>query len=315
MRTAFLAMSNHLNVTRSTDFLIAHLRDFFGDVAVIPHERAWLELPKAHWDLIVVFQKRYSPQELEAFPADRVVLVPMYDASPMEEVYWRKYRAFKVFCFSSTMEQALASYGLEAWGARYYPELPDSALDWSGLKGFFWPRSPSIDQSLIRTLTAETEFESMHLHSTWFEDQADYRAALERSNVFFAPRPAEGIGHSFIEAMALGHCVVAADRPTMNEYIRDGVNGLLYDPDRPRSLDFSRSRELGLAARASSAAGRKAWLDALPDIRRFLEEPARGFSRKAHHPFIALKGRAIARLRYFPWLLAAYRSLRSIRRP
>ena len=132
---------------------------------------------------------------------------------------------------------------------------------------------------------------------------------------FSLPRPAEGIGHSFIEAMALGHCVVAADRPTMNEYIRDGVNGLLYDPDRPRSLDFSRSRELGLAARASSAAGRKAWLDALPDIRRFLEEPARGFSRKAHHPFIALKGRAIARLRYFPWLLAAYRSLRSIRRP
>lgn len=325
MRAAFLAMSNHIRLTHSSDFFIALLGSFFGDVAVIPHERAWIELPKAHWDLIIAYQKRYSPEELEAFGADRVVLVPMFDDCPVDEAYWSRYRGFKVLCFSSTLERALSSYGLEALGARYYPELPDSAVDWKGLKGFFWPRLPSIDWGLVQKLMAGTDFARMHLHGVeapertdpkiehtlWFADQAEYRACLERANVYFAPRPAEGIGLSFIEAMELGHCVVAPDRPTMNEYIRNGVNGLLYDPEDPRPLDFSRARELGLAARESCVAGRKAWLDSLPDIKRFLEEPARGgYAPKAHF-FISARGKLIARLRFVPGLFAFYRFLRS----
>jgi glycosyltransferase involved in cell wall biosynthesis len=327
MKVAFLAMSNHIRFTHSSDFFIAMLRSLFGDVAVIPHERAWIELPKAHWDLIVSYQKRRSPRELEAFGADRVVIVPMYDDCRLDEAYWRDYRAFKVFCFSSTMEQALSSYGLEAWGARYYPEIPDCSIDWSGLRGFFWPRLPSLDWGLVRKLIARTDFERMHLHgveaperadpgmeySSWFADSSEYRSCLERANVFFAPRLAEGIGLSFIEAMAMGHCVVAPDRPTMNEYIRDGENGLLYDPERPAGLDFSRARELATAARASCEAGRKAWLASMPDIRAFLEEPARGYSPKTH-PAVALKGRATALLRYVPGLPAAYRLLRSLLR-
>ena len=121
MHVAFLAMSNHIRHTHSSDFFIALLRDLFGEVSVILHERAWIDLPKAHWDLVIDYQKRYSPEELEAFGADRMVLVPMYDDCPVDEAYWSKYRAFKVLCFSSTLKAALSSYGLEAWGVRYYP--------------------------------------------------------------------------------------------------------------------------------------------------------------------------------------------------
>ena len=35
--------------------------------------------------------------------------------------------------------------------------------------------------------------------------------------------------------MALGLLVVAPDRPTMNEYLVSGENGLLYDPAHPSS--------------------------------------------------------------------------------
>lgn len=328
MRVAFLAMSNHIRLTHSSDFFISLLRSFFGDVAVIPHERAWIELPKGKWDLVIAYQKRYSPEELEAFGADRVVIVPMYDDCPIDEAYWSRYRAFKVFCFSSTMGKALSSYGLEAWGARYYPEVPDVLIDWNGLKSFFWPRLPSIDWSLVQKLISGTNFERMHLHgveapalgdpkiaySSWFADQAEYRSALGRANVYFAPRPAEGIGLSFIEAMAMGQCVVAPDRPTMNEYIRGGVSGLLYDPDDPRPLDFSHARELGLAAKESCETGRKAWIDAAPDIRRFFEEPARGGYVPKAHFFVSARGKLIARLRYIPGLFAFYRILRSLLR-
>jgi glycosyltransferase involved in cell wall biosynthesis len=315
-------------MTHSSDFFIDLLRKLYGNVYVMPHECAWLELPKRHWDLVVVWQRHYTPEELEAFGADRVVLVPMYDDCPLDEGYWKDYRAFKVFCFSSTMEKILQSHGIEAWGARYYPEPPDSQIEWDGLKGFFWPRIESVGWPLIARLTEGTRFESMHVHgvtegsiiapgvqtSEWFADQTEYRAALARANVFFAPRPSEGIGLSFIEALALGQCVTAPDGPTMNEYIADGVNGLLYDLHAPRPLDFSKARDLGLAARESCTEGRRSWLAAKDDIRRFLEEPARGgYSPKAH-VFIAARGRIVARLRLVPGLLPLYRFAKRLRK-
>jgi glycosyltransferase involved in cell wall biosynthesis len=329
MKVAFLAMSNHIYITHSSDFFIDLLRGLYGEVDVIPHEKAWVELPKCHWDLIVVWQKLYSPKELEAFGADRVIIVPMLDACPFDEAYWRDFKAFKVFCFSTTLRDALISYGLEAWGVQYYPEDQEDAIDWgSGLRGFFWPRTPAVDWPLVKRLTAGSNFERMHLHGTsvssqgepgvetseWFADQSEYRRCLAGANVYFAPRLAEGIGLSFLEAMAMGLCVVAPDRPTMNEYIENGKNGLLYDPQKPEALDFSRARELGKAARSSCENGRQAWIDARADIRRFLEEPARGGYAPKAHRIIEARGKLIARLRYVPGLFAFYRFLRASQR-
>ena len=262
MSVAFLAMSNHIKITHSADFFIELLRDFFGEVVVIAHEDAWLQLPGRKWDLIVVWQKRYKPEELEAFGADRVVLVPMYDDIPFDESYWGRYRSFKILCFSRAMERMLLSFGLQAWGVRYYPEIPKTRAEWGGFRGFFWPRIKAIDWALVKRLVGGTAFDRMHVHwtggdeaarrsllaeeeaadsnvelSSWVSDPSAYRYFLEAANVFFAPRLAEGIGLSFIEAMALGQCVIAADRPTMNEYIQD-LNG--FSTIRPlRALSIS----------------------------------------------------------------------------
>lgn len=332
MKTAFLAMSVHINRTRSSDFFIAILREFFGDVTVIPHERVWIDVPKTKWDLIVVWQARYTARELEAFGADRVVLVPMYDDVPFEEAYWTRYRQFKVFCFSSTLENHLVSCGLRAWGARYYPD-PAAPIEhaWNDLRAFFWQRYSAIDWSLVKKLMGKTEFARINLHwtpegseirrpplddeelasgrvqvSSWFKNSEEYRAVLSRFNVLFAPRLAEGIGLSFLEAMAMGLCVVAPERPTMNEYIENGVNGLLYDPDRPMPLDFSRAREIGAAARASCERGRRRWIETLPQLRSFLEEPVPGFSPR-EHPYIVAKGLANYAIRKVPGAREAYR--------
>ena len=321
MNVAFLANSFHLKKTKSADFFIDLLRASFETVDVIPHKEAWAELPKRKWDLIVVWQHRYQPEELEAFGADRVVLVPMYDDTPLDESFWRKYQNFKVFCFSSTLERLLVSYGLKAWGVRYYPDpraFPAGGKH-NDLRGFFWPRTENINWPLVKQLVGDTCFERMHVHwtpdiygsnmsfpfedakkdslpvrvSSWFRDADEYRAALTESNVFFASRVAEGIGMSFLEAMAMGLCVVAPRAPTMSEYIDDGVNGLLYDPNHPEPLDFSRAETLGEAARSSCEIGRAIWLAAAPQIASFLEEPAPGY-RPRFHPVIEVKGRGIA---------------------
>jgi hypothetical protein len=96
VNVAFLANSFHLKKTKSVDFLIKILKRDFGEVTIVPHKEAWAELPKKKWGLLVVFQKKYSPQELEAFGAERVVLVPMYDDTPLDEPFWSRYRNFKV---------------------------------------------------------------------------------------------------------------------------------------------------------------------------------------------------------------------------
>jgi glycosyltransferase involved in cell wall biosynthesis len=43
---------------------------------------------------------------------------------------------------------------------------------------------------------------------------------------------------SLLETMAMGLCVVAPDTPTHNEYISDGITGLLYDLADVRPLSF-----------------------------------------------------------------------------
>ena len=335
MRVVFLANSFHLKKTKSADFFIELLCQDFGEVAIVPHKDAWAELPGKKLDLLVVWQKSYPPEELEAFGAERVVLVPMYDDTPLEEAFWKRYRNFKVFCFSSTLEHLLSSYGLCVWGVRYFPEIPSRKVSFSqsaGLRGFFWPRVPSIDWSCIRRLIGRTDFVRMHLHLTpdlggslpalidedehfrgkmsttsWMGERGQYLDRLSDSNVFFASRTAEGIGMSFLEAMSLGLCVVAPNAPTMNEYLQDGVNGLLYDPEFPVALDFSRAKELGVAARSSSEVGRQNWLSSLPKIRSFLEDRLSSYHPRAHL-ILRIKGKSVARAR------KAYRFFKRITR-
>lgn len=71
-------------------------------------------------------------------------------------------------------------------------------------------------------------------YSTWFDTRKEMQKIIESSSIYIAPRFAEGIGMSFLEAMAMGRCVVAVNNPTMNEYIINGVTGFLYEYENPK---------------------------------------------------------------------------------
>ena len=61
---------------------------------------------------------------------------------------------------------------------------------------------------------------------------------LSSCNIYIAPRELEGIGLSFLEAMAMGKVIIASNNPTMNEYIIHNQNGYLYDIINPQPIDF-----------------------------------------------------------------------------
>ena len=328
MKVAFLANSYHLDKTRSSQFFIDLLIQWFGGVSVIAHQDAWQSLPGTRWDVLITWQHLFTPQELEAFGARNTILVPMYDDCPKEREFWVTYRGFKVLCFSETLANLVESCGVDCHRVTYWPPTPTEQADWSrGLRGFFWPRTASLDGRQIAILCGRQKWQSFHLHtghtpksavlptpanieavrwveSDWFEGADDYRAALTDANVFFAPRRYEGIGMAILEAMALGQCVVAPDNPTANEYIVSGQNGLLFDPDAPVQLDLSRAEELGRAVRHTAVLGRSRWEASLGDLQAFLravpERPRRGL-----HPWVALRGRSWVVLR------SVYRALKS----
>jgi glycosyltransferase involved in cell wall biosynthesis len=134
-------------------------------------------------------------------------------------------------------------------------------------------------------------------------NRADHWKMIQAANVVIAPRLVEGVGMVFLEAMARGCAVFAADAPTMNEYITHLSNGILF---RRRSFalravrslqsrlsragvfplracirgiddrqDWSRFRSLdleaiGRAARADHTAGYRAWQASIPDCALFI---------------------------------------------
>ncbi len=244
--------------------------EIFWDESWINGPRADISrLGKMGFDTAIFFQviDKYSAAELKNSGCRNIVLIPMYDHSgSWSDVYWLQYRDFKVVNFSKALHQQLGRLGIRSRYFQFFlpPAMPAAKVcKDNGLRGFFWQRTGDITWEHIRTLVEGADFRSFHLHlavdppgcdkieptdeeirkynitlSEWFDNREDYFKATSRANVFFVPRLYEGIGMSFVEAMAQGKFIVAPDHPTMNEYITHGINGLLYNPAAPRPLTF-----------------------------------------------------------------------------
>lgn len=67
-------------------------------------------------------------------------------------------------------------------------------------------------------------------------DQDTWVALLQRAAVMVSPSLSDGTPNSMLEAMACGAFPVMGDLASIREWIRPGVNGLLFDPTNPQQL-------------------------------------------------------------------------------
>jgi hypothetical protein len=272
----------------------------------------WLSV--ADHDVIIMFQS-YCHNEARSYRSmhPNVVYIPMFDQFGFSQAsindlsgFWEPFQGSKVLSFSTAVHALTTGFGIFSHRVRYYPEFPPIASRASqGLHGFFWlRREEELGWDIVRALIGRTRFDSFHLHvvgdpgfppvrlppaedvqaqnitmSTWFERRAEFDKIASCATVYFAPRLAEGIGQTFLEAMARGQCVIAADNPTMNEYIVNGVNGLLYEPSSPRPLDLSDVARLGREARRGVTVGRAGWEANEETLVDFLLTPSAAFYR------------------------------------
>jgi glycosyltransferase involved in cell wall biosynthesis len=104
-------------------------------------------------------------------------------------------------------------------------------------------------------------------------------SAYASGDAFVFPSSTETLGLVLLEAMAAGCPVVGADRGGIPDIVSDGINGCLYDPDRPDSLVSAVQALLGdpddrqqLRQAARSEAERWGWAGATDQLRRYYRQ-------------------------------------------
>lgn len=217
---------------------------------------------RAHYDILVLFQVPISIQVLrDALQFDQAVYFPMFDACGEAPIsFWENFKDFIIINFSAALHQQLLDIGLTSRYVQYFPK-PVKIEDWGQSdSAFFWQRTNITINTVAKMLQSlgvnkvhqhiapDPHFEQVPLapefadsftlsESHWFETRDDMLQVMAASSVYVAPRSYEGIGMSFLEAMAMGRCVLAVDHPTMNEYIVHGVTGVLYPDGSTRFWD------------------------------------------------------------------------------
>ena len=298
-RLVYIGHSYH-NKTKSTAFLIDYLKKFF-DVEVLSDE-SWQGKPAPDLSFIdesylgvIFFQLLPSREIIDKIKNDNIIYFPMYDQSGrLGYDYWKNYRGLKVANFSSTLHKKLKKWNFESMYVQYFLN-PQEFKPGKKDEVFFWQRLTNINISKIIKLFGKKDLK-IHIHkaidpnqefmqpskrdedrfkitySEWFDTREEMLEVVNQKGIYIAPREYEGIGLSFLEAMAKGKAVIAVDNPTMNEYIEHGKTGYLYDLNNPKKIDLSDIEEVQKNTYKYMQDGYRKWKEDRKRIINFIKQ-------------------------------------------
>lgn len=293
--------------TKSHDFMVSFLSEKYHVTCcyIDPSiEAPYSELetvPRKDFNVLVCWMIM-PPREIldRQFSYRHAALIPMIDycPRPRRTEAWYPYRDYNIICFSETLSNRLVKSGLSAKYIQYFPEPNDAFQDWGDRdSAYFWYRKETVNLSLVKTLFSKIGLNHLHIHnvpdsgkpplkpesngkirktySEWYGNKNDLYTDMADSAYYIAPRTEEGIGMAFLEAMAMGRCVVAADRPTMNEYICHSETGLLYNLKKIEPLSPHDVRKIQKQSYDFIKQGYKRWEKDQEMIYKWLETPAK----------------------------------------
>lgn len=287
-KIVYIGHSYH-DKTKSTAFLTDYLSQNF-DVKVVLDE-SWRGEGASYPDLsfiddsylgVIFFQNLPDKGVVEGINNDNLIFFPMYDAtSNWDYGKWRNTRGLKIINFSSTLHNKLSGWGFESIYVQYFPK-PHEFIAGKKEEAFFWQRLTFINIDTIKQLLGKTKIK-VHVHkaidphqefirpskedekrlgitySDWFETREAMWDMIKKKGIYVAPREYEGIGMSFLEAMAMGKAVIAVDNPTMNEYIQHGKTGYLFELSNPKAIDLENTEEVQKNTYKYMQEGYKKW--------------------------------------------------------
>jgi len=292
-KVAFIANIYH-NKSESSNYIIEILKERFKVDRISVETWVGLDsltiqyINKNKYDIIVFWQNYPEPKMLEKLEQKNIVWIPMFDTE-MNKKFTRYTRLIKnkikIVSFSKKLYRSLSWYGFDIEYAQLYIKpLKRKNFNNKKIKVFYWPRMEVINWEIVKKLLgnnfkgeviiqnvpdpnntfkipnkSDIKKYNIEIIDKWlpFDQIMHIRSSMD---LFIAPRLYEGIGLTFLEAMAGGTAVVSPNNSTMNEYITDKVNGYLYNPEKEISpIDFSNIEDIKDNAYKSMEDGYKRW--------------------------------------------------------
>lgn len=266
------------------------------------------------FDRYVFWQTEYIASELLGkIDVGRIILVPMLDAAHYRsEAWWQRFQMHRFVSFSRTLHETLQRAGLDSAYFQYFPPPAEERIAFPEPDGaFFWERRPmeQLNAGQVHGQCSALGLNKLHIHaapdrrrdkvsqfarlkqlqsggitvsiSNWFDDRSDLDSCAGAYQFYFAPRLQEGIGTSFLEAMARGQIVIAPDAPTMNEYVGHLSSGILYNQASPNDLPaLSKSdiQRIGNGAFERTRLGHARWIKDLDRLNSIIVDDGRRWS-------------------------------------
>lgn len=268
MKILFIDHETHLK-TNSTAFLVDLLKKRFNVVCHYykKHYRANCREKARKCDLLLIFEFPLSRRKFFAY-GKKNVFVPMYDNEWQSFWQWKRiaWSGMGVISFCGKVSGHARRCGVDnLLDARYFPDAAAENLPMGRgetKKVFAWERNDSANEALSGLFPGKLGYEISLKRKGEFTGRAEYLEDLSKHGIFAAPRKKEGIGMAFLEAMAMEKCVVAFDDATMNEYITDGRNGILFGNGRGvRPVDAATARAISENMAAHNKVFLQRWME------------------------------------------------------
>ncbi|MCC7230084.1 MAG: glycosyltransferase [Fimbriimonadaceae bacterium] len=310
-RLAFVDHSFHQK-TKSSDFFVELLERSFEVVRV--WDEAWqggahataAQIDALRVDAVVMWQAKLPEAEIRQIKVP-ITWVPMFDQSQglawgSGEAAQTRRQGLKVIAFCKAIAENLTKHGVEVLPVQYFIEPAATPIaEFSKPSVFLWQRA-EIGFEEIKALFEEwpdvsflvkvdpdpgtppcvISIEDQHRYRVTviqgFLPRDEYLELVGKCNIYVAPRSAEGIGLSFLEAMAKGMIVAAPDRPTMNEYIRHGQNGWLFNVRRAQPIKPCDLSAMSQATCKAVVEGADRWQSQATEIASFI-------AKRSPYPF------------------------------
>lgn len=307
MRVLFVDLDYHLK-TRSADFFLEILRSVFEVETHYYSTQYHADIPPekiARADVVIIWEATLGRKNF-VVPNKPCIYIPMYDCDWGSRAQW--YRIARSGCrvvsFSNEITRMAKRGGVSpehilelryAYDPAAFPNTagnPEVAALWergyfglNDLKKLFPPgffkkvvlfRRPQ--PGLVYAPIPDSDKDAYHLevNDSAFLPKDEYLQMAREPGVYIAPRPKEGIGMTFLEQLAMGKCVIVHNDGTMNEYVENGVNGIVRDfyknpaPVTHAEIDAARQGVLAVAARQYNR-----WVSDRAKIIPFIEATAK----------------------------------------
>ena len=294
----FLNNSYNFNKTCSSRFMYEFLSEHYNVDLILEEngEIPYDEINKKDYFAIVSY---YYMADFSRLTCKNLIYFPMYDGFVFCREKMKQLKNVKIANFCKFLHKQSIAFGFDSFNLQYFPEFEykenvqkDKLFYWqrrntsfSQLLKFFPEKIEDINcsKTILHSVTdgdnepfikpSDEEIKNYNIEITsWFENVSDLFNLLDSTKYYIAPRKQEGIGFSYMDAMARGCVIIAHNDRVMNEYIKDGYNGYLINFDKPKKIKFKNFEKIQQNSINTFKIGREKYLESLNELVKFIDK-------------------------------------------